>query len=132
MKYNLFLDDERNPSDVTWVALPNIQWVIIRNYNDFINYIENHGLPEICSFDHDLGTSAYKEYFRSRFTNTPIDYSNIQEKTGYDCAKWLATYCVDNKLDIPLYYVHTMNGLGGKNINSILESARKMLNKNVS
>ena len=40
----------------------------------------------------------------------------IKEKTGYDCAKWLVEYCLDNDLSLPKYQVHSMNPVGKKNI----------------
>jgi hypothetical protein len=49
------------------------------------------------------------------------------EKTGRDAALWLANYCVDNGIPIPVYYVHTLNPDGGANIVSILESAKKSM-----
>lgn len=43
--------------------------------------------------------------------------STFSEKTGYDCAKWLVDYCIDNKLTLPKHvYVHSMNPVGKKNI----------------
>ena len=42
----LFLDDIRKP--------PDVDWFIVRNYNQFIDWIDKNGLPDIISFDHDL------------------------------------------------------------------------------
>lgn len=131
MIYNLFLDDERFPKDVTWIQLPDLKWTVVRTYDAFVNIITNpeYGMPEICSFDHDLGPAAYNEYFSMvRENRTNFDYNKLTEKTGYDCAKFLAQYCIDRNIPIPLYYVHSMNPIGCSNIKSILESARKVLN----
>lgn len=54
MKYNLFLDDVRKPTDVKWLDLPPVDWVIVRNYENFEKIIRKAGLPSIISFDHDL------------------------------------------------------------------------------
>jgi len=129
--YNLFLDDDpkRIPNKLYWIQLPDVEWVIVRNYNEFVGFIERNGLPKIVSFDHDLGDEHYQEYFRvqaTKFTEG-IDYSRFKEKTGYECAKWLANYCVDRNIPLPIYYVHTLNGPGGANIFSVLESARKVI-----
>ena len=56
-----------------------------------------------------------------------ILYELLHEKTGMDCARWLAHLCVERKVPVPLYYIHTLNPIGRQNIFSILESARKML-----
>jgi hypothetical protein len=134
--YNLFLDDDpkRIPGNLAWIQHPDVEWVIVRNYKDFIKTIRDNGIPKIVSFDHDLGEEHYMEYHRVKNTDfsEKIDYSRFKEKTGYDCAKWLAEYCVDKKTPIPLYYIHTLNGPGGANIFSIMESARKVINNELS
>lgn len=131
MKYYLFLDDERIPQKVTWVDLPLVEWIIVRNYNQFIDIIQKNGLPEAISFDHDLADEHYIEYTIAHDPNSPtkgnINYNKFREKSGYDCARWLAQYCVDNLTPIPYYYVHTMNPIGGQNIISILESAKRII-----
>lgn len=132
MKYYLFLDDERIPTKVAWVQLPLVNWTIVRNYSQFVDIINNNGLPEAISFDHDLADEHYVEYSTSHDPNSPsyghIQYDKFKEKTGYDCAKWLAQYCVDNNLPVPNYYIHTMNPIGGGNITSILENAKRLIN----
>ena len=132
-EYNLFLDDIRYPKDVTWIKLPNVEWTIVRNYQEFVEIIEKNGIPIICSFDHDLADEHYVEYHNAHNSNNTeqkIHYENFVEKSGYDCAKWLANYCVDTNTPIPLYYLHSLNPIGRQNIFSILESARKaMLSK---
>jgi hypothetical protein len=59
MKYNLFLDDFRSLSDAfAYLPLPEYlqkEWIIVRNYDDFVYTVEKHGIPEMVSFDHDLG-----------------------------------------------------------------------------
>jgi hypothetical protein len=132
MIYNLFLDDQRNPKDVSWVALPLVQWTIVRNYKQFVDTVTRLGIPSRVTFDHDLADEHYKEFDRCRRElligdAKKFQYEKMNEKTGYDCAKWLANYCVDKNIPIPEYYVHTLNGIGAANIFSILESARKVI-----
>jgi len=130
--YNIFLDDERSPKDVTWIQLPLVNWEIVRNYFQFTSLITSKGLPQNITFDHDLSDEHYKEYFRSNKNNSMFNYRNMTEKTGRDCALWLANYCIDRCLPLPVYYVHSMNGPGSGNIISILESARKAINERQS
>lgn len=133
-QYHLFLDDERMPKDVKWIELPLVAWTIVRNYKQFVEIIERDGLPQTVTFDHDLADEHYKEYHiahdKRMLTYGQIRYDSLKEKTGYECAKWLAEYCVDKNLPIPLYYVHTLNGIGRANIVSVLESARKVIMDN--
>lgn len=129
--YHLFLDDERMPKDVKWIELPPVQWVIVRNYKQFVETIEKDGLPQTISFDHDLADEHYQEYHAAHdekmLSYGKFRYDECVEKTGYHCAKWLAQYCVDKNLPIPLYYLHTLNGIGRMNMFSVLESARKVI-----
>ncbi len=128
-QYSLFLDDDpsRIPNKLLWINLPSVEWTIVRTYNDFVDIINQRGLPVRISFDHDLGDDAYKEYFRAQATKTSINYNNINERTGYDCALFIANYCINHEVNIPEYYVHSLNGPGKMNIVSVLESAKKSM-----
>ena len=117
MMYKLFLDDERLPKSVTWVEMPLGPWIIARNYDQFVKYIMQHGLPSFVSFDHDLGLEHY-------IVGAP-KYNEYKEKTGHDCAKWLVEYCMNNNLEFPEYQVHSMNPIGSTNIRSYIESYKK-------
>ncbi|MCC9019468.1 hypothetical protein LNQ34_16970 [Flavobacterium sp. F-126] len=54
MTYKLFLDDIRNVNMV-YKNLTNNDFVVVRNFNDFKNTVIEKGLPELISFDNDLG-----------------------------------------------------------------------------
>lgn len=135
MSYHLFLDDDPNriPHKLAWIELPLVEWTIVRNYNDFVATIKKRGLPTTVSFDHDLADEHYVEYTAAHDKDSPsfgkIRYDQLKEKTGYDAAKWLAQFCVDNNTPIPLYYIHTLNPVGRMNIFSVLESARQVMAK---
>jgi len=124
MSYNLFLDDERMPHNVTWVKLPeNVEWTIVRNYKQFVDAITQRGLPKNISFDHDLADEHYVQSIASNQNHTSnFNYGTITEKTGYDCAKWLVEYCREKDLEIPSYTVHSMSIVGKKNIIGYLEN----------
>lgn len=121
--YNLFLDDERLPHRVTWITLPSGPWVCVKNYNQFVNYIKQHGIPDFVSFDHDLAD----EHYPAGIAKTKPEYDKYKEKTGYDCAKWLIEYCMDNNKQFPKYDVHSMNPVGKINIKSIIESFKSTI-----
>ena len=74
----------------------------LRSFKEFVTYIEANGLPYFISFDHDLG---------------------LQE-SGYDCAKWLVAYCLDNEMKLPDFVVHSQNPVGKQNIASLLSNFR--------
>ena len=130
--YNLFLDDERVPKNVTWVDLPLVNWIIVRNYNEFIRIITESGLPERVSFDHDLSFEHYPGGIGiyendPRIKTIKLDYDSYKEKTGYHCAVFLVNYCIDHNLPLPTYYIHTLNPVGKMNIASVMESAKKVI-----
>lgn len=83
----IYLDDVRTPVNGN-------DWIIVRSYDEFINKVNEVGLKniEFISLDHDLGELAIREYFDNVSPNYTLDYNNIHEKTGYDCAKWLVNY----------------------------------------
>ena len=129
MYYNLFLDDEREVKDVNWVDLPHVKWHIARNYDQFTEMITRLGIPNMISFDHDLADEHYQEVLWSlnskNLNNGVFRYDKMKEKTGYECAKFLVNYCLERNLDLPEYYIHTMNPIGAENIKSLFESYAK-------
>lgn len=123
-KYNLFLDDIRLPTDVTWADIPvNQHYSVVRNYKEFVDLITLRGLPRFVCYDHDLAYCHYGD----GLNNDKIDYDKYQEKTGYDCAKWLISYCMERNIAHPPYVVHSMNPIGKSNIESYIESYNKVL-----
>lgn len=120
MKYYLFLDDIRLPSDVKWLKLPNDErWIIARSYGEFVDTIEQRGLPEFVSFDHDLSEHHYKvSVMENEGLHKFIDYG--PEHTGFEAALWLCNYCQKNKLALPKYEVHSLNEKGSYRIRKAL------------
>ncbi len=108
--YALFLDDQRLPKDVTWVDLPQLNWVVVRNYKEFISCIKKYNIPSICFFDHDL---SYEDQNK---------IEGYKERTGYDCAKFLIEFCMKTEQQLPKYNVHSLNSVGKQNIISLLEN----------
>jgi hypothetical protein len=116
--YKLFLDDIRYPKDVTWVSIPDGPWVVVRNYNQFVEHITKNGLPDFIAFDHDLADEHY---------GANPNKSSFTEKTGYSCAKWLVEYCMDYDKKFPDYVVHSMNTIGKLNIMGLVENFKSTI-----
>jgi hypothetical protein len=121
----IYLDDIRTPV--------SNDWIVVRNYDDFVNKVTEIGLGEIetISLDHDLGDTAMNEYFTNVSPNYKLDYNNIEEKTGYDCTKWIVDYFYEmnpdriemsrskkgvSNIKFPLVVVHSANPIGSANI----------------
>jgi hypothetical protein len=109
-KMRLYLDDVRTPKDA--------DWQVVRSYDEFVAHIRLHGLEnyELMSLDHDLGDTAMKEYYNNVHPNYTLDYSNIKEKTGMDCAKFLVAESMTKGIPLPAIYVHSANPIGSANI----------------
>jgi len=102
------------------------KWIVVRNYEEFVNYITNNGLPYLISFDHDL---ADEHYDPSMYSGNYDDVAkNFKEKTGMDCAKWLVDYCIDRSEKLPKYVIHSMNPVGAQNILSYLNNFKSFQN----
>ena len=102
----IFLDDERNPND--WKNYDN-SWIVVKSCDEFkktvLDAFHNVEEIEVISFDNDLGEN---------------------EPEGYDCAKWLINYILDEEKSPPQYiYIHSMNPAGSDNIKKIFENFYK-------
>jgi hypothetical protein len=138
MKNNkLFLDDIRIPKDAINLIPTDFNklyweddWDIVRNYDEFVQYIEVNGVPEFVSFDHDLADFHYDfkpEDYENMSEDEMIMKFGSMEKTGLDCAKFLVEYCADENIALPDYLVHSANPAGKENIEKFLENAKKHL-----
>lgn len=128
----LFLDDIRMPAEAYEYTQQTIfieeEWIIVRSYKDFVDWIEQHGLPIFISFDHDLADiddTSQATFDNNENASVGQSIQGHNEKTGYDCAKWLVNYCLDNHLKCPDYFCHSMNPVGKQNILGLLQSFRK-------
>lgn len=121
--YKIYLDDVRTPHDTSWT--------VVRSYDEFVETVSRIGLDviDIISLDHDLGDTAMKEYFNNVHPNYTLNYDNIVEKTGMDCAKWLVNLCLDEGHEMPEVVVHSANPIGSANmmgyINNYLMNSRR-------
>ena len=105
MTWNLFIDDERMPTDVTWgnEAFYSVYpWTIARNLNEVQTLVADFGFPQFISFDHDLSSN---------------------EPSGKDIANWLVAKDLDGVYKFPTnfqYFVHSRNPVGKVNIEGLL------------
>jgi len=117
MKERIYLDDVRTPIDK--------DWIIARNYDEFVRIVKTYGLENIktISLDHDLGDTAMKEWHKNVYHNYTLNYDNITEKTGYDCAKWLVEQWMNGKPVVDVY-THSANAIGAANIMGYINNYR--------
>ena len=113
----IYLDDVRTPVDK--------DWTVVRNYDEFVSTIMYIGLEniELISLDHDLGDTAMAEWHRNVYHNYTLDYNNITEKTGMDCAKWLVDQWLEGAPVVEVV-VHSANAIGSANIMGYINNYR--------
>ena len=141
MSYKLFLDDLRMPKDAyiyprrcelgviiksqnlkNFSGIDDNDWVIVRNYKDFVSIIENAGLPDVVSFDHDLHEEHIKHYYKVTQNIGVIEYGNFKEKTGKHCAEYLVQEWKKRNKPKPIKtFVHSANKYGQINIKEVLK-----------
>lgn len=124
MKKALYLDDVRTPT----TTIPGYEpWYVVRNYDEFVAWITEHGIPELISFDHDLADEHMDDYFKqiAIFGFQQPDYESYKEKTGLDCAKWLVEYIQANNLQLNTVSVHSHNPVGSSNIQSYINGFKR-------
>lgn len=96
-------------------------WHIVRNIDQFKELLDQALKDDIkithISFDHDLADQHYGGNFND-------------ERTGFDCAKYLVEWCMDNDKDLPEWTVHSMNPIGAENINSYLNNYKRCCQRN--
>jgi hypothetical protein len=134
-KTYLFLDDDRmpwEPGNYMPVDLRPMyrkeNWQIVRNFEEFRQWILDNGLPDVVSFDHDLGKEHhYKPDDRLivPLEEVEFDFDKYEEKTGYHCAKWMVEFCMHEHLPLPEWYVHSANVVGAENIKSYIENYQR-------
>jgi len=109
-KINIYLDDMRTPTVSEF-------WTVVRDYDEFVAKVTEVGLENIrlISLDHDLGPTAIKEWHSNVYHNYSLNYDNIQEKTGYDCAKWLVERWMEGEPVVEVV-THSANAIGSANI----------------
>jgi len=110
-KMRLYLDDVRTP-----IAK---DWVVVRTYDEFVSKIRLFGLDkfELISLDHDLGEQAMIEYYTNVKKTSVINYENIiNERTGYDAAKFLVSESMSKGIPLPIIHIHSANPVGSGNI----------------
>lgn len=119
MKTLIFLDDDRNFEDVTWVKYPEFDKVaVVRNDVDFLLTLCATDDKAACyiSFDHDI--ACYGERVEEVFGVQQIVEGEI---TGYDCCK----SALKNGFNPHQMFVHSKNPVGAANIQSAIDAAKE-------
>jgi hypothetical protein len=133
METLLWLDDIRNPREEIWwnwiieAGLNpgdyNIVWV--KSYAEFTKWISINGLPAVICFDHDLGEDVAKGRVSKGMSKRQARILKRETLSGFDCAKWLIEFCLDNELNAPEFKIQSANPVGAENIKGLIENFRK-------
>lgn len=139
--YKLFLDDVRIPYDCakymhTKLGPDNLlylenDWIIARNFEDFKTCIRTYGIPDIVSFDHDLGDDIADARVEAGMSKRKARAMKKLEKDGNDCAKFLMVYCIGNEQFPEKIFVHSMNPVGVDRIEATIKDYKKLYEKSL-
>ena len=128
----LWLDDIRDPFTDNWIRdyaprfidrSSDIVWV--KSYDEFTKWIKANGMPEMISFDHDLGEDVARAKVVKGLSKRQARMQKRETLSGFDCTKWLVDYCLDNDIKLTRWAVHSANPVGAKNISSLLINLEK-------
>ncbi len=113
MAWKLMIDDERDPLNVYTYILRDPaylakDWRIARTVGEALALIDEHGYPELISFDHDLGEDPVTK----KKLADGKDFANALVQRDMDIADMPADF---------RYLVHSMNGEGAANIRGLLD-----------
>lgn len=109
----LFLDDERVPTDVTWMSYPEgAVFTVVRNSAQFFDELFRQEF-DIVSFDHDIQ-----------------EFVEGGEVTGYDILKEMVDMYLWNKNTLLQCLFHTQNPIGKKNMECYYQNAVKFQGEN--
>lgn len=116
----LYLDDNRVPTED--------DWNLVKNFDEFVNFIAMNGVPDEVSFDHDLDPEHYNNaMYQGREAYNKL-YATFKHPTGLHCAKFLSDYCMNTGVGLPSKMnVHSQNPAGSLNIVDHLLSASMMM-----
>jgi hypothetical protein len=135
----LFLDDvrevrqaflyDKNQSLTAASGIAEYKWDIVRSYDEFVKYIQKHGIPDVVSFDNDLWDVSYElsvnptsEQLTKQFQM--VGWQEFEIKTGAHCAQYLVDACKAHGKRVPTYFIHTANSAARPIIREILENAK--------
>ncbi|MFA7408275.1 MAG: cyclic-phosphate processing receiver domain-containing protein [Anaerolineaceae bacterium] len=130
MTWTLFIDDERIPEDVTWVAYtdPEIRdFEVARNISHVVELLAFHGsMPDFISFDHDLGDHTASGAQIAKFL-IALDMADQHDLYFYgsEVKQEFLKILDDNRSKFRFssdfkFVVHSQNPVGKQNIEGIL------------
>jgi len=129
MKTPLYLDDLRMPKQNLEGYGP---WAVVRNYDEFVTWISQNGVPDYISFDHDLSDEHMKDWYKNQARGIQtIEYQTFKERTGVDCLMFLVekAQADESRRISPVFpkhiNVHSANPIGARNIASLASNFAK-------
>ena len=79
----------------------------------------------MIAFDHDLGEDVAREKIINGMSKRQARIQKRETMSGFECAKWLVEYCINNRVELPRWTVQSANPVGRDNINGLLNNYRK-------
>ena len=104
----LWLDDLREVPEDTLEK----EYILVRSFGEFTDWISNNGLPDELDLDHDLGYTT----------------DGKPEKSGMDCLKYAIEFHMASQgASLPKLVIHSANPVGGENMRAYYNSYKRFL-----
>jgi hypothetical protein len=94
--------------------------VWVKNYDEFVNYLETHPMPWAISFDCDLDESHLYDLKTTRLHEREMKMPERTVPDGVAAARWV----VSRNLPLNKWQVHSSNLVGSRSIRQVLSQYR--------
>lgn len=122
--YALFLDDVRDPNS-SWMNYcmqcrdyDLVKWTIARSFDEFKAIIDEKGMPDFISYDHDLHDEHYDGSMWLGLNEYNEVAKNFKHPTGLECAQYVLEKLGDKVH--PPFFPHTQNPIGYMRIMALI------------
>lgn len=104
-RYIIWLDDIRDPKYFISVKEEDIV-VWVKTYEEFVEEIVKY-----------LGTNKY--------FIVDLDHDLGEDLSGYDCLKFVVSWCLSNNSDLPEIRIHSQNPVGVENMKYLISNYKR-------
>ena len=111
-------DDGKTLEDASGIARGH--WEIVRSYDEFVQWVQKNGVPDVVSFDVDLCEDHMKYYMQKARIDNYWDHVFFKVKCGVHCAEYLLDFCENTPTPFPKWFIHSANHFGRDELRKIL------------
>lgn len=123
MAYRILLDSQQSLEELYLKTQNPIyqegEWIQCKNILDFTkviveNQIESKIMPELISYEFGFGFDIVDKTV------------NPRAETGVDAIQWLIKFCIERRVQLPDWFIHTEDPTQKYNMSTILRNSKEM------